>query len=61
MADTSARWDQRGTEHAAETLAWGLIDEQIELFRLGRPACDDSADGFAVLTGVDIGARCDPR
>jgi hypothetical protein len=63
--DRDVPWEQRGTEHAAEILTWGLMDEPtlvrwvedgIESFRLlSIPNSDveSLAVGFEVLTGLD--------
>lgn len=50
---TSApEWGDRGVELAAETLAWGLVDEPYEVRRpLGTWECAELADLFEVLTG----------
>jgi hypothetical protein len=45
-------WDERGTEHAAEILAWGLLDEPYLSARLPDDQCAELADAFEVLTGV---------
>jgi hypothetical protein len=50
-ADGSVPWHQRGAEQAAETLAWGLLDEEIALVRVGDPSCDVASSGFEILTG----------
>jgi hypothetical protein len=43
-------WHERGVEHAAEILAWGLMDEPIELARIGRPSCHVIVDAYRELT-----------
>lgn len=46
-------WEQRGLEHATETLMWGLIDTPIGLWRLNFPRPDQLAAGYRLLTGSD--------
>lgn len=53
-----APWHERGVEQAAETLAWGLLDEPTTLGRIGDPSCAVVAEGFAVLTGAEPLNRC---
>jgi hypothetical protein len=43
-------WVERGVEYAAEIIAWGLIDERIELEQLGSPPCGELLEAFGVLT-----------
>jgi len=54
---------ERGTEHAAEILAWGLLDECSATVRLPDSTCDTLAAAFRLLTGaeplVDL-THCDP-
>ncbi len=50
-ADGAAPWHERGAEQAAEIIAWGLMDEDIRLVRIGEPSCSLAATAFAVLTG----------
>jgi hypothetical protein len=46
-------WVERGVEHAAEIIAWGLMDESVPVPRLPDLNCDTLAEGFRLLTGVD--------
>ena len=54
---------ERGTEHAAEILAWGLLEESTATVRLPDRTCDTLAAAFRFLTGaeplVDL-TNCDP-
>jgi hypothetical protein len=54
---------ERGAEHAAEILAWGLLDECSATVRLPDNTCDTLAAAFRLLTGaeplVDL-TNCDP-
>jgi hypothetical protein len=58
--DGATPWHERGVEHAAEILAWGLMDERIPLVRLGDPPCPDLVSGYALLTGAPPLRTCDP-
>jgi hypothetical protein len=51
--------DQLGTEHAAEILAWGLMDEGTWAARLPNGDCDVLRAAFIVLTGVEPLRACD--
>jgi len=46
-------WDQNGLEHAADTIAWGLMDRDIEMLRIGQPTPEALTVGFRILTGID--------
>ena len=50
-ASGAVPWHERGAEQAAEILAWGLMDEDIRLVRIGEPTCTEAAAAFAMLTG----------
>ena len=52
--DPDLPWVQNGLEHAADTIAWGLMDRDIEMLRIGQPTSDELAEGFAILTGIDL-------
>ena len=51
--DPTLPWDENGLEHAADTIAWGLMDRDIEMLRVGQPSADQLAEGFRMLTGID--------
>lgn len=51
--DSTLPWDENGVEHAADTIAWGLMDRDIEMLRVGQPPADQLAQGFRILTGID--------
>lgn len=51
-SDHSVPWSDRGSEHAAEILAWGLADDHYDVVRLGGPDCGQLQQGFGLLTGV---------
>ncbi|MEA3510727.1 MAG: nuclear transport factor 2 family protein [Actinomycetota bacterium] len=44
-------WDRRGSEHAAEILMWGLMDDVVPMLRLEQRSCADLTDGYQILTG----------
>lgn len=48
--DDGLFWRRRGVEVAAETLAWGLMDVRLSLYRLDHPSCDALQEGFELLT-----------
>jgi hypothetical protein len=45
------QWWQMGREQAAEIMAWGLVDEPLEIYWLQLEPCDDLAADFEALTG----------
>lgn len=45
------RWSDRGAEHAAEIMVWGLIDRPVELIRLDHTSCEELMGGYQLLTG----------
>ena len=51
--------DHLGTEHAAEILAWALLDEPTWAARLPDNDCEDLAAGFRALTGVEPPRVCE--
>jgi hypothetical protein len=51
--DQGVPWHERGFEHAAEVMAWALLDEPFTVARIGSPSCDELAAAFRILTGVD--------
>jgi hypothetical protein len=58
--DDSVPWEQRAVEHAADTIAWGLMDRELLLLRTtGRPSREDLAAGFRILTSTDPLPRTD--
>jgi hypothetical protein len=50
--------DELGTEHAAEILAWGLLESDTWPARLPNNECDDLAAAYRVLTGRDPQRGC---
>jgi hypothetical protein len=51
--DEPARWYQKGTEHAAEIMAWGLLDEDIGVRTIAPNDHASLVASFQFLTGVD--------
>ncbi len=50
-ADPDTAWADRALEHAAETMAWGLIDTPLSLHSIGNPDPADLPGRFQLLTG----------
>lgn len=57
-------WVEMAVEHAAEIIAWGLMDEEVALPRLPSRSCATLIEGFWLLTGkqplVDITSCIQP-
>ena len=51
--DEPARWDRRGAEHAAEIIAWGLLEEEKRVLKVSPNGRASLVEGFRFLTGVD--------
>jgi hypothetical protein len=51
--DDPERWVEHGSEHAAEIIAWGLVDRPVRLLRIDNNGCSDLLAGYRVLTGTD--------
>jgi len=45
-------WHERGAEHAAEIIVWGLMDRPVRPGRIYNNSCDELLDGYIALTGV---------
>jgi ketosteroid isomerase-like protein len=58
--DEEVPWHMRGAERAAETMAWGLMDEPVQIIRLESPPCEIAAAGFGLLTGEQPLVECGP-
>jgi hypothetical protein len=50
--DKSVPWEEQGAEHAAEILAWGLMDESLFLTSIGETETLQLAEAFELLTGT---------
>lgn len=57
--DPGLAWSERGVEQAADTLAWGLLGETIEILGRPLPPCDQLHEGFLILTGTAPLSECD--
>ena len=44
-------WHERGAEHAAEILVWGVIDREVLPVRVQPYGCEDLLEGYVTLTG----------
>ncbi len=47
------KWHESGSEHAAEILAWGLIDRPAGIVTIPDHECDDLEAGYRALTGQE--------
>jgi hypothetical protein len=60
--DDPERWGERGAEHAAEVLVWGLMDHPVRLVQIDRTSCGELLVAYLVLTGGlpagDLAERC---
>jgi hypothetical protein len=45
-------WADRGTEHAAEILTWGVMDPPVAVDRMPDAACDRLSAAYRALTGI---------
>jgi hypothetical protein len=52
-ADSSVPWELHAREHAAETIAWGLLDTDMRIFTIGSPTDPELTLSFRLLTGED--------
>lgn len=46
-----APWHERGAEHAAEIMVWGLIDRPVRPGHIDHNSCDELLAGYETLTG----------
>jgi hypothetical protein len=44
---------KEGVEIAADVIAWGLLDEDLEMVRIGNATPERLLEGFRLVTGVD--------
>jgi hypothetical protein len=49
--DDPDRWHERGAEHAAEIMVWGLIDRPVRPVSIPDNTCADLLAGYVMLTG----------
>lgn len=52
-ADDEVAWDSRGIEHAANVIAWGLLEDPYPVSRTYPNDPDSLTDAFRFLTGAD--------
>ena len=45
------QWHDRGGEHAAEIIAWGLIDRPVGIVRISGTSCVELLAGYVTLVG----------
>lgn len=57
-------WSEQGSEHAAEIIAWALIDQEVQL-TIGNAGPEALAQAYAQLTGsiptLSVQAELDGR
>lgn len=46
-------WADQAHEHAADAIAWGLMDRNIHMLRIDDPSPRHLSEGFRILTGTD--------
>ena len=49
--DDPERWGERGAEHAAEIITWGLMDRPVRVVQIPDADCARLRAGYVVLTG----------
>lgn len=52
-ASREVDWDERGREHAANVIAWGLLEDPYPVSRTYPNDPDSMRAGFAILTGTE--------
>jgi hypothetical protein len=52
-------WSEQGVEYSAEVIAWGLLDRQSRMARIGSPDCAELAAAFRLLTDAEPLQVCD--
>jgi hypothetical protein len=57
--DSSVAWRERAVEHAADTMAWGLLDRDLIMLHIGSPSPEQLTEGFRMLTNTDPLPRTD--
>jgi hypothetical protein len=57
--DPSDAWRNRGVERAADAIAYGLMDDPVDIEPELATTCEERLAGFRVLTGADPMNRCD--
>ena len=49
--ESTVSWDDRGFEHGAEIIAWGLIDRPTGIVRIRDTSCAELLAGYFTLVG----------
>lgn len=49
--DDPERWHERGAEHSAEIMVWGLIDRPVRSIFISGTTCAELLAGYLVLVG----------
>lgn len=57
--DADLPWSEQGVEYSAEVIAWGLLDRQSRMARIGNPDCEDLAAAFRLLTDAEPLQECE--
>jgi hypothetical protein len=52
-ASLDHRWEERGREHAANVIAWGLLEDPYPISRTYPNDPDNMRDAFRLLTGTE--------
>jgi hypothetical protein len=53
-------WHERGAEHAAEIMVWGLIDRPVRPGHINQNSCDELGAGYTTLTAqAPLHGYCD--
>jgi hypothetical protein len=56
----SSSWSERGVEHAASTIAWGLAGDRLARYMIPpAPPCEELTDRYVALTGRPPLTTCD--
>lgn len=50
-------WEERGSEHAAEVVAWALMDRELLMVMISDHEPEQLAEAYRFLTGTDPGFR----
>ena len=48
--DQDSDWSERGFEHAAEVIAWALLDEEQRIFTVPNTQPESFAEAYTLLT-----------
>jgi hypothetical protein len=56
-AEQSVDWTERGFEHAAEVMAWALLDEEKRLLTVPDTSTEIFGEAYTILTGESVPDR----